>query len=520
MLIVGSEMADSTDASTYDQLPYPSLAHIWTHPARLHVAARVLGLSPAPLERCRVLEIGCGDGTNLIAMAGALPEAEFVGFDYTAGHIATGRATAAAIGVTNVRLEQADARDFGAGEEPFDYIIAHGVYSWVPPDVRVAVLRLCRRLLAPQGIAHISYNTLPGSAPLMAMRSIVRVHTRGIEEPLERLRQSRELADFLARRVPDDGRIYPKMVQMFADDLNNREPEVTLHDDLAEINDPCYFLDFVAEAEAEGLSYLHDARFSDVMQVRFDQPTMEELLAISRDSAHAEQISDFLFNRSFRRSLLCHEEREAEARMELTAAALAGFHLRGEFRADADNPGRIRSVIGPILTPAAPVGAAALAIVGEHFPAAVPFERLVEEARARAGSEDPAADADVVAATIILAYSVRSEMITPWPCVPGFTAEIAERPAVGAFNRRRVAIGERVLTDAFHAQKEVAPVAFALIPVLDGTRDFAALVAHLAAQFPDASATQCEADLAVALAQLAEAAMLVPSGPVSEWALR
>lgn len=502
-------MEKSGPGSVYDAFPYPGLTHIWTHPARMHAAARFLGLQPAPIERCRVLEVGCGDGTNLLAMAEALPNSEFVGIDYTARHIVQGSAIAAATGITNVRLEHADIRDFGAGEAPFDYIIAHGVFSWVPPEVRTALLRLCRRLLAPYGVAEISYNTLPGWAPLIAMRSVVSLHTRGIEDPAERVRQGRALIEFLDSRIPDDGRLYSQTVRMFADDMAHRDDAVTLHDELNDVNEPYYFMDFVAEAEAEGLSHLHDARFSDVMQIRFDAAAMEQLQKLARDTTHAEQISDFLLNRSFRRSLLCHVERDDERHMELTAAALEGFHVRGDFKAEPGPPGRLRSSAGPVLTPESPAGAAALTILGERFPAAVPFAELVTEAHARFGAGDPAADADAIAATCVLAYSVNSDMITPWPCAPRFTLTPGERPLVSALNRYRASTGERELTDAFHARVELGPLAFALIPALDGTRDRAALLDYLATHYPDEHREHLEADLEAALEHLARAAMLV-----------
>jgi hypothetical protein len=147
--------------------------------------------------------------------------------------------------------------------------------------------------------------------------------------------------------------------------------------------------------------------------------------------------------------------------------------------------------------------------LGERFPASVPFAELVAEARARTGTASPAADADAIAATCVLAYSVNSDMITPWPCAPRFTLVASEHPVVSALNRYRASTGERELTDAFHARVAVDPMAFALVPALDGTRDRAALLAHLATHYPEEHREHLEADLEAALEHLARAAMLV-----------
>jgi tRNA G46 methylase TrmB len=73
-------MADQT-LTAYDEVLYPSYTHNQTHPDRLATIATLFGLTPAPVERCRVLELGCGNGSNLVPMAYGLPGSEFVGID-------------------------------------------------------------------------------------------------------------------------------------------------------------------------------------------------------------------------------------------------------------------------------------------------------------------------------------------------------------------------------------------------------------------------------------------------------
>jgi tRNA G46 methylase TrmB len=88
----------------YDTIQYPSLAFTHTHPDRLAAMAILHGLSPAPVENCRVLEIGCSDGGNLIPMAYAIPAAEFVGFDLAQAPIERGQARIRELGLKNARM--------------------------------------------------------------------------------------------------------------------------------------------------------------------------------------------------------------------------------------------------------------------------------------------------------------------------------------------------------------------------------------------------------------------------------
>ncbi len=164
----------SSTPNAYDLTPYIDLSYVSTHPDRLATMARLLGRQPAPVENCRVLEVGCAAGGNLLPMAYQLPGAEFVGIDYSAGQIEDGTQRIAALGLSNMQLICADLADLvnpaESGAEDgrdealgsFDYIIAHGVYSWTPLPVRDALLALCRRVLRPHGVAYISYNTYPG----------------------------------------------------------------------------------------------------------------------------------------------------------------------------------------------------------------------------------------------------------------------------------------------------------------------------------------------------------------------
>ena len=118
-------------ANSYDAIPYPSLAFLQTHPDRLAVLATLFGMSPAPVENCRVLELACGNGANLIPMAYGLPRSEFLGVDLAALPVASAQQRIKQLGLKNIRIDATDLLEIGPASGKFDYLIAHGVYAWV-----------------------------------------------------------------------------------------------------------------------------------------------------------------------------------------------------------------------------------------------------------------------------------------------------------------------------------------------------------------------------------------------------
>jgi SAM-dependent methyltransferase len=184
--------------TSYDEVPYDSYPFPQTHPDRLATIATLLGLQPAPVEHCRALELGCAAGGNLIPMALTLPDSTFLGIDLSARQIDDGRQTVAALGLTNIELRQLSILDVDASFGRFDYLICHGVFSWVPAAVQEKILAICAAHLAPHGVAYISYNTYPGWHLRGMIRDMMLYHAQQFREPAVRVRQARNLLDFLA----------------------------------------------------------------------------------------------------------------------------------------------------------------------------------------------------------------------------------------------------------------------------------------------------------------------------------
>jgi len=185
--------------TAYDSVVYPGYAYAQTHPDQLAAYARLCGLEPAPVERCRVLEVACGDAANLLPMAVALPKATFHGFDLASSSIERGRAIARELGLANLTLAHLDINEAPARMGEFDYVIAHGFYSWVPQSARDQPMAICRASLAPRGVAFISYNTLPGGHIRRMIREMMLFHVDRAPDPETKTNQARALLHFLSK---------------------------------------------------------------------------------------------------------------------------------------------------------------------------------------------------------------------------------------------------------------------------------------------------------------------------------
>jgi len=174
-------------ASAFDAVPYRHGAIPETHPARLGAIARMLGRPAAPPDACRVLDLGCAEGMNLLPLAERLPGSTFVGVDFSAGQLATAEQARRAAGIGNAHFVQADLREYEPEAGAYDYVIAHGVYSWVSAEIRERLLAVCARALAPEGVAYVSYNVYPAWGLLGGFREMLRADLVGVKDQVGHL---------------------------------------------------------------------------------------------------------------------------------------------------------------------------------------------------------------------------------------------------------------------------------------------------------------------------------------------
>jgi methyltransferase-like protein/trans-aconitate methyltransferase len=466
--------------SSYDEVPYASYPFPQTHPDRLATIAHLLGLTAAPPRHCRVLELGCAAGGNLIPMAVALPQAQFVGIDLSAVQVAEGQAIIDALGLDNIRLEAASILDVDASWGSFDYIVAHGVYSWVPDAVQQKMLAICARQLAADGVAYVSYNTLPGWRMRGMIRDLMRYHAMSFTEPAQRVGQARAILDFLARSVPTANNPYGLALRAEAQELAGQPDYYILHEHLEDINEPLYFHEFAARAAAHGLQYLGEADFGTMLASNFPREVDETVRRIAPDLIRQEQFIDFLRNRTFRQTLLVHEGRAIEREVHpdrLTALAVASALQPAHAQPNLADPTEesFRAPNGGTLRTPNPVTKAAIVVLAREWPAALPFATLLERATAllapagKAVAADGLTPARTLASDLLQCYAAGLIELRTEP--PRFVTRPGDRPLAGTLARLQAAHGLTRLTNLRHETVDVTPPIARLLQLLDGSRD-------------------------------------------------
>jgi len=475
-------VAAAAPVSSYDAVPYSVSAFPQTRPDRLATLATLFGMSPAPPARCRVLELGCASGGNLIPMALGDPESRFVGIDLSPRQIADGRATAAELGIQNLDLRALSILDFPADLGTFDYILCHGVYSWVPPEVQGKILDICSSHLAPQGVAYVSYNCLPGWHARGAIREMLWYHTSRFQEPEVRVRAARGLLAFLAKFAPDDSG-YGKLIRQELALLLMTPDTYLLHEHLEEFNEPLYFHEFIDRAARKGLQYLAEAHIAAMAAGKFGEEGEKILRQISPDLLHMEQYMDFLRNRMFRQTLLCHAEVKLDhaLRAEVVRNFLVSTTAKAQAPVSGASPDGREEFGGagkPILATSDPLMKAAMHCLAEASPAPLPFEELLATARARAGSGEVESEAaNRLAARLLNCYlaGVLDFSVSEPTC----TGEVSERPVASPYARLRARDGGKVVNLRLETVALSTPSRLVL-QHLDGQLDRAALVEMVA----------------------------------------
>ena len=309
-----------TAPTPYDEVAYPTAIFNQTQPDRLATIARLAGLNPPPVETARVLEIGVGDGMNLLALAVAYPNAHFTGFDLAPTAIERGQKWLAATGIANVTLEVLDILDAADKlDDTFDYIIAHGVYAWVPPNVRAATMTLIGKKLSANGVAFVSYNALPGGYMRYALRDTLLFALEGVPEAA---RQEAARGHLAVLAEPAGVRENPAQIAFRdAAKLTLDKPwSVLCHDELG----PCFFpqalTDVADDAAANGLKFLGDAdreRIGDV----FLPDDCEDDSDADVQALRIAQAGDYREFRFFRQTLFVRDSAQPSRRLDQDAIA-------------------------------------------------------------------------------------------------------------------------------------------------------------------------------------------------------
>lgn len=470
-------MGEARPAPTaYDVVPYPSRVQLRLHPERTATIARLLGVELADVRKSRVLELGCGNGLNLASMALASPESHFVGVDLASQPITSGRELLAEAKIGNVELLEGDIASLSNELGTFDYVISHGVYSWIPPEARDALLAACKRFLAPRGIAYVSYAVYPGCHVRELVRDMMLIHTDGLADPLEKVKEGITFVGFI-KENQSAGAGYRALLEAELERLQMVSPEYLFHDDFSTENAPVYFGAFIHHARGHGLDFFSESHFSSFSDANVTPELKTVLSALAHgDIAVEEQYMDFLKCRGFRQTLLCHQGATVDRTPHLER--VFSLCVAGDLQATSSEPKlfdatseKYRTSKGLELSTPRPLLKVMFGLLGEAWPMSVPVETLWHDTNAslRAhGVASAADDREAFARTLVQAAGGMFVDLGVNP--PTLVKHLSERPVASPLARAEARRGSMV-TNLRHASQLIDDAAACyLLTLLDGSR--------------------------------------------------
>ncbi len=458
--------------NAYDRMIYESYSYPQTHPAHLYTVGTLFGLTPPDFRKSRILEIGCAGGGNLFPVALACPEARLTGFDLSAEQIALADRHRQALDLKNVDFVCQDimAFDLKKNAGAFDYIVCHGIFSWVPAPVRERILELCQRCLSQEGLAVISYNTLPGWNAVRSLRDMMLFHTKRFDDPAEKIRQSRAMLEFLLESVPAGQAAYRSTIEEELKLLKKTNDSYLFHDHLEQENSQFYFNEFANLAFQRGLSYVGDTSISSMFVDNLSKEASGKLKAVN-NIVQQEQYMDFILNRRFRSSLLCHKDRAVNR--NLKPASIMNYALSTLIQPDGEahdpkQPVTFRAPGGATFTSASEIAATLYLTLSESGKRPVWAADLVKKVQKKLKLKS----SDAVEATLIqagLQLALRG-FIALHSDAPAFVEIVSEKPVASPLARYQASLpGCASVTNVLSATIGTDVLTAFCLALLDGT---------------------------------------------------
>jgi methyltransferase-like protein/trans-aconitate methyltransferase len=468
---------------SYDNVPYPSFTFPKTSPERLATQAAVNGMIAADPRRCSYLELGCGDGTNLLAQAYMYPDSRFLGIDLSKNHIDSANASVAELGINNAVFLQKDVMDMDDSDfDQFDYIVAHGLFSWVPDVVRQRLLEIYSQHLAPEGIGYVSYNAYPGCHVRAMMNEIMQFHTRLIDDPIEKVANGVSVLNLIGE-MTDAESTYRLIIKDELEGMLERSPENIFHDDLSEINQPFYFYEFAEMLAQNGMQYLTEAEERILHFETLSDAAAKMLDQLASDLVEREQYMDFIRYRRFRNTLFCRKEIRLDR--DYLDGHINEFYIAGRLHSEAD-PSTVASdepetFFGPreqTITCNHPLTKAVIRYLSSQWTRSVSFTELLDQSVEMFGlPEGSMSDTDVSQARNFIIELFRVGLFR-LHCYPGQGIRyVSEKPQVSRFARWQIGRGSQtVMTFTGVSLEPDADITKLLLMLADGTRTLNDLV--------------------------------------------
>ena len=474
-------------ADSYDAIPYESNSIPDTHPGHLACLARLYGIDAVSPNNCRVLEFGCASGGNLIPMAARLPNSNFLGIELSPEQAQEGATRISELGLSNCEIKQADILDLHDEGLRFDYIITHGVYSWSPPEVRTRILELSSQLLSSQGVAYISYNALPGWRMRGMLRDMLLYQVREIKSPVARLERAQNYLESLGTVFDGTEEVHTYYLKEEIERIRNAHPSYLYHEYLETYNEPMLLHDFISEGNNHGLDYICDIDLALQFPAYLGEKA-EQLLSSVDEPIERLQQTDFLLNRNFHQSLLCHKalqpSREPDTEQLRNFAWIADLQPPRKLDLRRIKPAPFTHVEGQKYEIAHPLTKAGIALLAEHFPAPVSYTELVSKAAKRVrgnGGELFAEQEDQMLNEMFTLYAMGIIHARPVDMVDTIVAlkEWQMEPVV----RHGILRGDNHIPTCHHASINLDQFATRVISYLDGVTDKEKLLQNLLEDF-------------------------------------
>ena len=462
--------------SSYDAFHYPSLPFSQTHPNRLATMGVLVGMCPPDVRNCRVLEIGCGTGGNIIPMAEQIPGSRLLGIDLSERQVREAQEWISQLGLTNVEVQKLDIlhADHELGE--FDYILCHGVFSWVPAGAQRAILDLCSKHLCSNGIAYISYNTNPGWNIRGMVRDIVCFHTKGIEDPKQKIDQGKQLLGFLANSLsPKDP--YGMLIKKELDTFVNKDDAYVYHDYFEDTNLPVYFHEFVEALSSNNLQYLCEADTESMYRGDLPKNVIQTLERISANEIQVEQYLDYLRKRTFRQSLISHANNKVH--LILQPAMVDRFFLESFLLPSM--PAAMGSVVhfrnrlnGATLTIEDPLLRTAFLVLSELTRTDWQLESLHDEISFRLRGQIPNSEENSILEKQVLRNALLQAFVAGHLAFhtvpPRYTYDLSGKPCASRCSRSQAMLGSTV-TSLTHHNVVLSNLERTVLQLLDGNTE-------------------------------------------------
>ena len=446
-----------------DELPYTSQAMPYTHPNHLATIAQIFGMQAA--QPRRILELACGDGSNILGIAQSLPQSECWAIDKSESKIIQARQVADKAKLQNVTFKIMDILELDETVGKFDYIIVHGIYSWGSNEVKAHILKLCKQLLSEKGIAYVSYDTSPASDSRRIVRQMLRYHSMGMKDSQQRLEQLHALFQFLIAANKEDNTAYSLMLQEEYQIFQQLpQPEYYL-DYIDADNEPVLFTEFMQRANAQELDYLGDTFIKTMLPQNLSADIQQNLAAFEHNIVQQEQYMDFARNRRYRHTLLVHQGTELDRNLDVNL--IKDFYLCCDFQIkEVEGALHFISSHGTITTEDAAVQKI-FALLSKHYPQVVKLDDLISQSETQ-----PSAQA--IYETVFSCCMQGIIELHQQPTT--YRTYIAEQPFASPLIRAQIELGKTQVTNLRNEPIEVSnALCLHLLPYLDGQYNYSDL---------------------------------------------